>query len=62
MRRLITGQLGDDTGETANLNYWAFWTGKLGEQQTSDSFIASTSLRSWHGGRLARHLKLSHNW
>jgi transcriptional regulator with XRE-family HTH domain len=56
MRRFITGQLGDDTGETANLNYWAFWTGELGEQQASDSFIRSTSLSSWHGGRLARHL------
>jgi transcriptional regulator with XRE-family HTH domain len=56
MRRFITGQLGDDTGEMANLNYWAFWTGELGEQQASDSFIASTSPGSWHGGRLARHL------
>lgn len=56
MRRFITDQLGDDTGETANLNYWAFWTGELGEQQASDSFIASTSLSSLHGGRLARHL------
>ena len=56
MRRFITGQLGDDTGEMANLNYWAFWTGELAEQQASDSFIGSTSPGSWHGGRLARHL------
>jgi hypothetical protein len=56
MQRFITKQLGDDTGETANLNYWAFWTGELNEQQPSDAFIASTSLSSWHGGRLARHL------
>lgn len=56
MQRFITNQLGDDTGEMANLNYWAFWTGELGEQQASDSFIGSTSPDSWHGERLARHL------
>jgi len=56
MQRFITNQLGDDTGETANLNYWAFWTGELDERQPSDAFIASTALSSWHGGRLARHL------
>jgi hypothetical protein len=56
MRRFIADQIGDDTGETANLNYWAFWTGELDEQQASDSFMGSGSLSSWHGGRLARHL------
>jgi hypothetical protein len=56
MRRFIHDQLSDDNGQTANLNYWAFWTGELGEQQASDSFISSTSLSSWHGRRLACHL------
>ena len=36
MRRFIHDQLGDDTGETANMNYWAFWTGALDEHQASD--------------------------
>ena len=56
MRRFIHDQVGDDTGESANLNYWAFWTGELDEHQASDAFISSTALSSWHGGRLARHL------
>jgi transcriptional regulator with XRE-family HTH domain len=56
VRRFIRDQLGTDTAETANLNYWAFWTGEVGELQTSDSFISTTPLTSWHGGRLARHL------
>ncbi len=56
MRRFIADQLGDDTGEAANLNYWAFWTGELGEEQASDAFIGTLPLHTWHGGRLARHL------
>jgi hypothetical protein len=56
MRRFIHDQLADDTGHTANLNYWAFWTGELDEQQASDAFIGSTSLDSWHGSRLVCHL------
>jgi hypothetical protein len=55
-RRFIHDQLADDTADTANLNYWAFWAGEISEQQTSDTFISATSLTSWHGGRLARHL------
>ena len=57
MRRFIHDQLGGDSGETANLNYWAFWTGELDDdQQPSDGFIGSASPSSWHGRRIARHL------
>ena len=56
MRRFIADQLRDDAGEAANLNYWAFWTGELDEQQASDAFIGSTPLNAWHGSRLTRHL------
>ena len=52
MRRFLHDQLTDETAETANLNYWAFWTGELDEQQASDEFIGSTSPHSWHGGQL----------
>jgi hypothetical protein len=30
--------------------------GDLGQQHTSDAFIASTPLSTWHGDRLTRHL------
>jgi hypothetical protein len=56
MRRFIADQLSDEAGERANLNYWAFWTGDLDEQQTCDAFIGSTPLSAWHGDRLMRHL------
>ncbi|MBV9448044.1 MAG: helix-turn-helix domain-containing protein [Streptosporangiaceae bacterium] len=56
MRRFLHDQMTGETAETANLNYWAFWTGELDEQQTSDEFIGSTSPLSWHGGQLVRHL------
>jgi transcriptional regulator with XRE-family HTH domain len=56
MRRFIADQLCDKAGERANLNYWAFWTGDLDEQQTCDAFIGSTPLSAWHGDRLMRHL------
>jgi transcriptional regulator with XRE-family HTH domain len=56
MRRFIAEQLADEAGERANLNYWAFWTGDLSEQQIEDGFIVSTPLTAWHGHRLLRHL------
>lgn len=56
MRRFIAGQLCDEAGEAANLNYWAFWTGELDGQQDGDAFIGATSLNAWHGRRLIRHL------
>lgn len=56
MRRFIHDQLSDQAADTANLNYWAFWTGELDQQQATDEFIGTTPVSSWHGGRLARHL------
>ena len=56
MRRFITDQLCDETGECANLNYWAFWVGDFAEQQTGDAFMGTTPLSAWHGNRLLRHL------
>jgi transcriptional regulator with XRE-family HTH domain len=56
MRRFIADQLSDETGERANLNYWAFWTGDFDKQQACDAFIGSTPLSAWHGDRLMRHL------
>lgn len=56
MRRFIANQLGDEAGERANLNYWAFWVGDLTGQQSADAFIGSTPLSAWHGHRLMRHL------
>jgi DNA-binding transcriptional regulator YiaG len=46
MRQFITTGLCDEAGEAANLNYWAFWTGDLSGDQTSDAFIAATPLNA----------------
>jgi hypothetical protein len=56
IRRFITDRLSDESGEIANLNYWAFWTGDLHGHQTADSFIRSTPLSQWRGSQLMRHL------
>jgi hypothetical protein len=42
MRRFIHDQLGDRAADTANLNYWAFWTGEPDQQQATDEFIGAT--------------------
>jgi len=55
MHAFVAEQL-DDAGERANLNYWAFWTGDLGQQHTGDAFMGTTDLSTWHGDRLLRHL------
>jgi len=56
MRRFLHDQLSDGKEEIANLNYWAFWTGELDDQQATDEFIGATTLDGWHGGQLVRHL------
>ena len=51
-----TGHQSDQT-ETANLNYWAYWVGELGERQRSQSFMPRADvLQRWRGGRLLGHL------
>ncbi|MEU3916419.1 MULTISPECIES: helix-turn-helix domain-containing protein [unclassified Streptomyces] len=47
---------GDDLGETANLNYWAYWIGEAAHLQLSDDFIVQTDAFSWEGHRLFQHL------
>ncbi|MEV6925326.1 helix-turn-helix transcriptional regulator [Dactylosporangium sp. NPDC051485] len=46
----------DGPREVANLNYWAYWIGELGDEQTSDAFMLDADTRSWTGARLLQHL------
>lgn len=48
--------MSDSSGETANLNYWAYWIGELSDEQTSDTFMLTADTRSWTGSRLMHHL------
>jgi transcriptional regulator with XRE-family HTH domain len=41
-----------DEGKTANLNYWAYWTGEMNDRWTTDSQMLTTELQSWNGERL----------
>ncbi|MFC7328144.1 helix-turn-helix domain-containing protein [Marinactinospora rubrisoli] len=45
-----------DETEIANLNYWAYWLGELGDPQVSDTFMTETDLDAWRGTRLLDHL------
>ncbi|MFF5705899.1 helix-turn-helix domain-containing protein [Streptomyces sp. NPDC012794] len=57
MRHFISTTLeGDDSGETANLNYWAYWIGEATHPQLSDGFIVETDVTSWQGHKLFHHL------
>lgn len=57
LQDFITRRLtGDDECETANLNYWAYWLEEIDEPKLDDSFMATTSLDTWRGTILLRHL------
>jgi hypothetical protein len=45
----------DDTWETANLNYWAYWAGETRRIERDDTFIG-TGLGPWRGLTLLDHL------
>ncbi|OPC82988.1 transcriptional regulator [Embleya scabrispora] len=46
-----------DPGETANLNYWAYWVGELPRLHGDDAFMAApVTPGAWGGQRLLAHL------
>jgi plasmid maintenance system antidote protein VapI len=46
-----------DPGETANLNYWAYWVGERPQLHGSDAFMAApVTPGTWGGQRLLSHL------
>ncbi|MGE7437999.1 helix-turn-helix domain-containing protein [Kitasatospora sp. NPDC001175] len=46
----------DDTGEAANLNYWAYWLGALPSTQSNDRFMRDRELSQWNPLTLLRLL------
>jgi hypothetical protein len=57
MRAFIADHLtGDDRAETANLSYFAAWTGEVTSEHATDEFMVTTPLQAWRGDRLLRHL------
>ncbi|MEV5509071.1 helix-turn-helix domain-containing protein [Streptomyces orinoci] len=48
--------LSDDSGELANLNYWAYWLGHDALPRSDDSFMADSSAQRWDAGVLLRSL------
>ncbi|MGH3807006.1 MAG: hypothetical protein ACRDRU_10310, partial [Pseudonocardiaceae bacterium] len=45
-----------DRLEQANLNYWAYWVGEIGQVQVDDEFMGCVDPREWSGVRLLGHL------
>ncbi|WP_405798221.1 XRE family transcriptional regulator [Streptomyces sp. NBC_01506] len=46
----------DDTAETANLNYWAYWFGALRQPQANDAFMRRCGPSEWEPVALLRSL------
>lgn len=53
---IATRLVGDDDGEAANLNYWAYWIGQTEQIELSDAFITAGSPHPWGGRKLMQHL------
>ncbi len=51
----VAAGLSEDDQEIANLNYWAYWVGEVGEVYTDDSFMGDPGAR-WNGIQLLEHL------
>jgi hypothetical protein len=47
----------------ANLNYWAYWVGEVGDTYTDDTFMRSNDPTTTGGSRLLEHLigRLNHS-
>ncbi|GAA2136807.1 hypothetical protein GCM10009760_16590 [Kitasatospora kazusensis] len=56
LRSFIAHGIDDDAGETANLNYWAYWLGLDPHPQPDDSFMVTRSTSAWDGLSLLRLL------
>jgi transcriptional regulator with XRE-family HTH domain len=57
LRYFVRQGFQSDQTEIANLNYWAYWVGELGERQHSHHFLPRPDvIERWSGGRLTAHL------
>jgi transcriptional regulator with XRE-family HTH domain len=57
LRHFVRAGHQSDQTEIANLNYWAYWIGELGERQQSHHFMPRADVfDSWSGARLTAHL------
>ncbi len=56
LRAFLRHALATDRLEQANLNYWAYWVGEIGDIQVDDEFMGRVDPRGWGGVRLLRHL------
>jgi transcriptional regulator with XRE-family HTH domain len=57
LRHFVRAGFQSDQTEIANLNYWAYWVGELGERQKSHAFMPRADVyERWSGGRLTAHL------
>jgi len=56
LRDFVSSGLADDTQQTANLNYWAYWVGEIPEVHADDGFMANPRSMTWSGLRLFEHL------
>jgi hypothetical protein len=64
VRAFLQHALTTDELEQANLNYWAYWVGEIGEVQVDDEFMVRVNPQDWSGIQLLRHLlnRLDPGW
>ncbi|MGB6163916.1 MAG: helix-turn-helix transcriptional regulator [Pseudonocardiaceae bacterium] len=64
LRAFLRHALTTDQLEQANLNYWAYWVGEIGDVQVDDEFMVRVNPRDWNGTRLLGHLlnRLDPGW